>query len=497
MNQIFRRVLSAVLMCGLWGSYVGAQANVVEEARAAISAGQYEKARDLLVPEAKQGNAAAQNGLGVLYRNGWGVKTDYSEALAWFRKAAAQGSLWAQVNIGQMYGQGQGLERDLREEAKWYRGAAEKGFPPAQTLLGAMYAVGDGVPQDWGEAMKWYRNAADQGDAVAQSRVGLMYAEGQGTPKDYTKAEPWFRKAAAQQHPAGQTWLGLLYLNGWGVKRDVVEAMKWLRLAADQEAPDAQYTLGAIYAEGKDVAADNINAIMWLRRAGMYGHSDAQQLLQRRFDAKPEQGPPLVHPDEAMRAPPESLAQGYLAVSSMAKMLEPARVGKFRATVVTSLDGGSTITASNAALYLAGYQDRMRVYALVIARRGSQAIAGPFRATATSSCARIQSMWAGGVREGALSEINISQDGFNAELLHKVQLEGKSHSVGIPGVVVESVLALEDPANSEFLFLGQITAGQITVRPNAKVLDGWPSWANPPSRKDLSECVVTLSRVQS
>jgi len=106
-------------------------------------------------------------------------------------------------------------------------------------------------------------------------------------------------------------------------------------------------------------------------------------------------------------------------------------------------------------------------------------------------------MWAGGVLEGALSELNISQNGFNADLLHKVQIEGKSHSVGIPGVVVESVLALQDPGNSEFLFFGQITARQTTVRPDVKVLAGWPSWANPPSRKDLSECVVTLVRVQS
>jgi len=498
MDQKLRGFLGAVLICGVVASYAKAWADDVEDGRAAISAGQYEKALGLLLPRAKEGNPVAQNAVGVLYLNGWGTNKDYAEALAWFRKASEQGNSRAQFTIGSMYENGNGVKRDFAEAATWYRKAAEQGFPPAQSLLGALHARGDGVPQDWGEAMRWYRKAADQGDALAQSRVGLMHAEGQGTPKDYATAELWFRKAAAQQHPAGQTWLGLLHLNGWGVKKDVVEAMKWLRLAADQEAPDAQYTLGAIYAEGKDVAADNINAIMWLRRAGMYGHSEAQQLLQRRFDTKPEQGPLLVHPDQAMRAPPESLAGGYLAVSSIAKMLEPARLGKFRATLVTSLDGRSdSITASNAALYLAGYQDRLRVYALVIARRGSQAIAGPYRATATSSCARIQSMWAGGVREGALSEINISQDGFNAELLHKAQLEGKSHSVGIPGVVVESVLALEDPANSEFLFLGQITPGQIKVQPDAKVLAGWPSWANPPSRKDLSECVVTLSRIQS
>lgn len=498
MNQIFRGVLSAALICGVVASYAEAWADDVEDGRAAISAGQYEKAWGLLLPRAKEGNPVAQNAVGVLHLNGWGINKDYAEALAWFRKASEKGNSGGQFNIGRLYENGHGVKRDFLEAATWYRKAAEQGYPPAQSLLGAMYARGDGVPQDWGEAMAWYRKAADQGDALAQSRVGLMHAEGQGTPKDYATAELWFRKSAAQQNPAGQTWLGLLHLNGWGVKKDVMEAMKWLRLAADQETPDAQYTLGAIYAEGKDVAADNINAIMWLRRAGMYGHSEAQQLLQRRFDTKPEQGPLLVHPDQAMRASSDSLAQAYLAVSFAAKILEPARLGKFRATLVTSLDGRSdSITASNAALYLAGYQDRLRVYALVIARRGSQAIAGPYRATATSSCARIQSMWAGGVREGALSELNISQDGLNAELLHKVQHEGKSHSVGIPGIVVESVLALQDPGNSDFVFLGQITPGQITVRPDAKVLAGWPSWANPPNRKDLSECVVTLNRVQS
>lgn len=362
----------------------------VEEARAASSAGKYEKARRILLPKAKQGDAAAQNILGVLYRNGWGVKTDYSEALG------------------------------------------------------------------------------------------------------------WFHKAAAQQHPAGQIWLGLLYLNGWGVKRDVTEAVKWLRLAADQEVPEAQYQLGIIYAEGKDGAPDAVSAIMWLRRAAaMHGHVEAQKLLKQQFDTEPEQGPLLVHPEQAIRAPPDSLARSYIAVSFAAKFLEPARRGGFRSTLVTRLDSrADTITASNAVLYLAGYQDRLRVYALAIAKRGYEAISGTYRATATSSCGRIQSMWASGVREGILDDLNISQDGFKAQLVSQFQLEGKSQSVEIPGIVVESALAFDDPANSEFIFLGQITPGQITVRPDMRVLAAWPNWARPPRRKDLSECVVTLSPIQ-
>jgi TPR repeat protein len=40
--------------------------------------------------KASSGNAAAQCGLGLLYNNGWGVPQDYTQAVAWWRKAADQ-----------------------------------------------------------------------------------------------------------------------------------------------------------------------------------------------------------------------------------------------------------------------------------------------------------------------------------------------------------------------------------------------------------------------
>jgi len=292
--------------------------------------------------------------------------------------------------------------------------------------------------------------------------------------------------------------LGLLYLNGWGVNRDIATATKWLRLAADQETPEAQYQLGSLYAEGKDGPPDAVGAIMWLRRAAMYGQVEAQKLLKQRFDLELEQGPLLVRPEQPLRAPSDALAKSYLAVSHATEVLEPARVGRFQATFVTRLDGrGDAITASNAMLYLAGYHDRLRVYALAIARRGYETISGNYRAAATSPCGRIQSMWAGGVQEGVLGDLKISQDSFKARLVHQFHLEGKSHTVEIPGIVVESALVFDDPANSDFTFLGQIAPGQITVRPDVDaILAAWPNFVKAPSRKDLTECVVTLSPIR-
>ncbi|WP_236848211.1 SEL1-like repeat protein [Chlorobaculum limnaeum] len=40
---------------------------------------------------ARQGDAIAQNKLGLLYHTGQGVKQDYAEALRWYRQAAGQG----------------------------------------------------------------------------------------------------------------------------------------------------------------------------------------------------------------------------------------------------------------------------------------------------------------------------------------------------------------------------------------------------------------------
>ena len=73
----------------------------------------------------EQGNAKAQNNLGVMYDNGEGVIKDAAEAVKWFRKAAEQGYAYAQNNLGVMYEYGNGVIKDAAEAVKLYRKAAE------------------------------------------------------------------------------------------------------------------------------------------------------------------------------------------------------------------------------------------------------------------------------------------------------------------------------------------------------------------------------------
>ena len=70
-------------------------------------------------PLAEEGNAAAQNNLGLMYHNGWGVPQDYKEAARLYRLAAEQGDADAQGNLGVMYVFGKGVTKDFVYAHMW------------------------------------------------------------------------------------------------------------------------------------------------------------------------------------------------------------------------------------------------------------------------------------------------------------------------------------------------------------------------------------------
>ena len=115
-------------------------------------------------PLAEEGNAVAQNNLGLMYHNGWGVPQDYKEAVNWYRLAAEQGNAPAQYNLGVMYNNGNGVPQDYEEAVRWYQLAAEQGHSKAQGNLGVMYAFGNGVIKDYVYAHMWGNIASMNGN---------------------------------------------------------------------------------------------------------------------------------------------------------------------------------------------------------------------------------------------------------------------------------------------------------------------------------------------
>ncbi|WP_052119869.1 tetratricopeptide repeat protein [Inquilinus limosus] len=175
-------VLATALM--LVGGATPAFCSPLDDAQAALDAGDYEKARSLWLRLAEQGDARASYGMGLLYEGGDGVDIDAAEAARWYRKAADQGYAPAQERLGGFYHFGLAATQDDAEAAAWYRKAADQGLAEAQYDLGILYEQGQGVPQDPAEAARWYRRAADQGYPKAMGGLGLLYLDGTGVPKD-------------------------------------------------------------------------------------------------------------------------------------------------------------------------------------------------------------------------------------------------------------------------------------------------------------------------
>ena len=121
-------------------------------------------------PLAEEGNAVAQNNLGLMYHNGWGVPQDYKESVYWYRLAVEQGYEVAQYNLGLMYEKGKGVPQDDKEAARLYRLAAEQGYADAQGNLGVMYVFGKGVTKDFVYAHMWgniaLMNGNERGELV-------------------------------------------------------------------------------------------------------------------------------------------------------------------------------------------------------------------------------------------------------------------------------------------------------------------------------------------
>ena len=93
MRQLpFRAILILTILTIACAS---ARAAAIDDGQTAYNAGDYATALRLWRPLAEQGDARAQNNLGVMYENAKGVPQDINEAVRLYRLAAAQAALAA------------------------------------------------------------------------------------------------------------------------------------------------------------------------------------------------------------------------------------------------------------------------------------------------------------------------------------------------------------------------------------------------------------------
>lgn len=187
-----RAALAACL--ALW-TVQPAAAQPLDDARAALSRGDGATAQRIYRSLADRGNVEAMTQLGMMYRWGRGVPTDFPEALKWLDRAAALGAAEAQYQVGDMHLRGLGTRQDLLEAARFYSRAAEQGHSKAQYVLGLLYKLGGGVSTNYRKAARWFSRSAAQGEPEAQYELGQLYAAGSGVSKDEVAAYKWLTLA--------------------------------------------------------------------------------------------------------------------------------------------------------------------------------------------------------------------------------------------------------------------------------------------------------------
>jgi TPR repeat protein len=131
---LMKRIVTRAIIVAVVAAFAASPAWAgFDEGKAAFDEGDYAAAMAEWMPLAEA--AEARYHISLLFRNGWGVLRDDTEAARWRRLAGYQGHLSAQFNRGFMYEHGQGVTSDDIEAAKWYRLAASQGDLDAMRTL--------------------------------------------------------------------------------------------------------------------------------------------------------------------------------------------------------------------------------------------------------------------------------------------------------------------------------------------------------------------------
>jgi TPR repeat protein len=158
-------------------------------------------------------------------------RAHYSTAMRAWLKLANEGAAEAQNNIGHLYEQGFGVSQNYTEAMNWYRKAADQGLAEAQHNMGMLYYHGYGVAENQRTAAGWFKRAALQDLVDSEYMLGLAYHEGKGVALNYQLAKHWFKKGALKAYGNAQFMYAFMLQAGAAEKSKPFEALVWSEVA--------------------------------------------------------------------------------------------------------------------------------------------------------------------------------------------------------------------------------------------------------------------------
>lgn len=230
-------------LCAKWGEEAIKHGNEnirFETAYSCAEIGKRERAKELYLELANEGNAAAMNNYACQL-------SDVKEKFEWFKKAADHGDDFGMWNVGKFYRDGRGTDKNIEQAIKYLTKAANKGNSGAMMDLADIYRLGNGIDADGGLAIHWYEKAAEAGKTGALLTIADIYLEGEIVEQNAAEAIACLEKADEKGNTEAEYKLGTIYEDGDGVPKNRHKAIFWYRKAANKKHYAAQWALKRLH----------------------------------------------------------------------------------------------------------------------------------------------------------------------------------------------------------------------------------------------------------
>ncbi|MYM26782.1 sel1 repeat family protein [Duganella sp. CY15W] len=152
----------------------------------------------LFEQSARGGDTEAAFQLGEMLRVGvLGVAAAPAAAAPWYTQAAQHQHARASLMLGLLYKNGEGVKQDAAQAAHWLTAAAELGNAHAMFLLSNVYREGTGVAPDQAQARHWLEEAAEHEYPPAIQELAMTVQLGDAlSPKDELRASHLMKEAS-------------------------------------------------------------------------------------------------------------------------------------------------------------------------------------------------------------------------------------------------------------------------------------------------------------
>ena len=135
---------------------------------------------------------------------------DYKTALYYLSFLAANGDIKANYNLGIMYREGLGVKKDDVQSLTHFIEAAESGHMLGNYAVGLAFLTGKGSDIDVDAAIHYFTEAALLGHAISPVEIGNLYFRGSLIDKDFVSAHFWWSLAHDRNAPGASKNLGVL-----------------------------------------------------------------------------------------------------------------------------------------------------------------------------------------------------------------------------------------------------------------------------------------------